>query len=132
MYRFWIAGDTISGQAIRQQLTIGSLGWWSAIGVITLWIVSVAMGGLMAKQARSVAFITVMAFISMGLAWVLRWLMLMGSQYIPKYNIITNPYQFPLGNDGLLAIVGTFGLWIALTIIFRESIRWVVRRVQHG
>lgn len=37
---FWIAGDTISGQAIRQQLAIGSLGWWSAIGVIALWIVT--------------------------------------------------------------------------------------------
>lgn len=101
-------------------------------GVIILWIISVVMGLLMAKQARSVAFITIMAFVSMGLAWVLRWLMLIGAQYIPKYNIITNPYEFTLGNDGLMAIVGTFGLWIALTIIFRESIRWVVRRVQHG
>lgn len=129
---FWITGNTLSGEAIRQQLVMGSLGWWSAIGVAILWCISMAMGILMAKQARSVAFITVMAFISMGLAWVLRWLMLMGSQYIPKYNIITNPYEFTLGNDGLMAIVGTFALWIALTILLRESVRWVVRRVQHG
>lgn len=42
------------------------------------------MGLLMAKQARSAVFITIMAFVSMGLAWVLRWLMLMGLNTFPN------------------------------------------------
>ncbi|MDI2068457.1 tetrathionate reductase subunit C, partial [Klebsiella pneumoniae] len=34
--------------------------------------------------------------------------------------------------DGWLAIVGTFGLWIALIIIVREALNAIGRRMQHG
>ncbi|ENJ4339764.1 tetrathionate reductase subunit C, partial [Salmonella enterica] len=31
-----------------------------------------------------------------------------------------------------LAILGTFGLWIALLIIIRETLNGLTRRLQHG
>ncbi|MFM2505025.1 tetrathionate reductase subunit C, partial [Escherichia coli] len=34
--------------------------------------------------------------------------------------------------DGWLAILGTFGLWIALLIIIRETLNGLTRRLQHG
>ncbi|EFC5419387.1 tetrathionate reductase subunit C, partial [Escherichia coli] len=43
-----------------------------------------------------------------------------------------NPYTLPGGTDGWLAIVGTFGLWIALIIIVREALNAIARRMQHG
>ena len=43
-------------------------------------------------------------------------------QTVPKFNAQFNPYTLPGGTDGWLAIVGTFGLWIALIIIVREAL----------
>lgn len=37
-----------------------------------------------------------------------------------------------MGTDGLLAIIGTFGLWLALMIILGECVTWLSRRYQHA
>ncbi|HHQ2321581.1 tetrathionate reductase subunit TtrC [Providencia rettgeri] len=131
-FALWLSGDTTSGIAVRQQLDTASPGWWMLMGVCALWVITFAMSVSNLKANRSVAYITVLALISMAFAWTIRWIFLMEVQAVPKYNIIANPYHFPLGTDGLLAIVGTFGLWIVLTIIVREGVRWFARRVQHG
>ncbi|SUH37740.1 tetrathionate reductase subunit C (membrane protein) [Salmonella enterica subsp. enterica] len=49
-----------------------------------------------------------------------------------KFNAQFNPYSLPGGTDGWLAILGTFGLWIALLIIIRETLNGLTRRLQHG
>lgn len=131
-FALWLAGDTISGIAIRQQLAFASPGWWMLAGVCALWLVITAMAVNNMNRVRSIGYITILALASMALAWSLRWIFLMEVQAVPKTNIIYNPYVFTLGTDGLQAIIGTFGLWIALVIILRESVRWFVRRVQHG
>ncbi|MGL5601487.1 MAG: tetrathionate reductase subunit TtrC, partial [Silvania sp.] len=64
--------------------------------------------------------------------WTLRWAVLMGGQTIPKNNALMNDYTLPMGTDGLLAIVGTFGLWFALMITVREGVNWLSRRLQHA
>lgn len=48
--------------------------------------------------------------------WTLRWTVLMGGQIIPKFNVLMNDYSLPMGTDGL-AIIGTFGLWLALAVV---------------
>ncbi|PWD19100.1 tetrathionate reductase subunit C, partial [Salmonella enterica subsp. enterica serovar Weslaco] len=53
-------------------------------------------------------------------------------QTVPKFNAQFNPYSLPGGTDGWLAILGTFGLWIALLIIIRETLNGLTRRLQHG
>ncbi|EKT58518.1 tetrathionate reductase subunit TtrC [Providencia sneebia] len=131
-FALWLSGDTISGNAVRHQLDIASPGWWMLLGICALWGVSLFMSLNNLITTRSLAYITLLALFSMALTWSLRWVFLMEVQAVPKYNIIMNPYYFPLGTDGLLALLGTFGLWIALTIIIRESVRWFVRRVHHG
>ena len=49
-------------------------------------------------------------------AWMMRWTIFIGGQEVPKTGAGFYQYQLPLGYDGLLGIVGTFGLWIALFI----------------
>ena len=49
-------------------------------------------------------------------AWMMRWTVFIGGQEIPKTGAGFYQYQLPLGYDGWLGIVGTFGLWIALFI----------------
>lgn len=131
-FALWIAGDTISGIAIREQLQFASPGWWMLIGMCALWLMALIMSISNMSKTRSVVYITVLALVSMALTWSLRWVFLMEVQAVPKNNILYNPYVFPLGTDGLQGLIGTFCLWIALIIIFREGIRWCVRRVQHG
>ena len=62
----------------------------------------------------------------------MRWTLLMEGQTLPKYNALFNPYSLPSGTDGLLAIVGTFGLWIALLILVREIVHGLLRRNHHA
>ena len=57
-------------------------------------------------------------------AWMMRWTILIGGQDIPKTGAGLYDYQLPLGSDGLLGIVGTFGLWIALLLLMMEYLPW--------
>ncbi len=67
----------------------------------------------------------------MALCWLMRWTLLIQGQTIPKFNAQFNPYTLPVGTDGWLAILGTFGLWIALLIIVSETVNGLARRRQH-
>ncbi len=57
----------------------------------------------------------------------MRWTLLIQVQTVPKFNAQFNPYSLPCGTDGWLAILGTFGLWIALLIIIRETLNGLTR-----
>lgn len=131
-FGLWLSDDTISGVAVRHQLDVATSGWWMLMGICALWAVTLVMSLRNLKVTRSIPYITLLALVAMGLTWSVRWVFLMEVQAVPKYNIIANPYDYPLGTDGMMAIIGTFGLWIALTIIVREGVRWFARRVQHG
>ncbi len=69
---------------------------------------------------------------ALALCWLMRWTLLIQVQTVPKFNAQFNPYSLPGGTDGWLAILGTFGLWIALLIIIRETLNGLTRRLQHG
>ena len=57
-------------------------------------------------------------------AWMMRWTILIGGQSIPKTGAGFYDYHLPLGNDGLLGIVGTLGLWIALLVLMLDYLPW--------
>lgn len=128
----WMAGDTLSGQSLRQWWQLSDDARFYIIMTVALWLL--ASGGALYASLRPVGGATalLLAFSAMGLCWLLRWAFLIGGQTIPKYNALANPYPLPPGPDGLLAIVGTFGLWVALMITVRESLSWLTRRQQHG
>lgn len=56
--------------------------------------------------------------------WSFRWAVLMNVQTVPKYGAGLYPYQLPLGSDGLLGIIGTFGLWVAVLVIATTLLTW--------
>lgn len=60
-------------------------------------------------------------------AWMMRWTILIGGQTIPKTGAGLYDYHLPLGSDGLLGIVGTLGLWIALLLLMVEYLPWAGR-----
>ena len=57
-------------------------------------------------------------------AWMMRWTILIGGQSVPKTGAGLYDYQLPLGGDGLLGIVGTLGLWIALLLLMLTYLPW--------
>ena len=128
----WASGNTLSGSAIRQWLDVASSAQHYAIGWVALWLVSLVLCGLVVRYPLSLPLRILLAFSAMALCWLMRWTLLIQVQTIPKFNAQFNPYTLPGGTDGWLAIVGTFGLWIALIIIVREALNAIARRMQHG
>lgn len=57
-------------------------------------------------------------------AWMMRWTIFIGGQSIPKTGAGIYDYHLPLGGDGLLGIVGTLGLWIALLVLMVDYLPW--------
>lgn len=55
-----------------------------------------------------------LALIMLASPWMFRWIIFMAVQGVPKYGAGLYLYRMPLGSDGLLGILGVFGLCIAL------------------
>jgi len=128
----WSLGDTLSGEALRQQWLLGGDIRLYLLTLMLLWAAALTVS-LYASRYQPPFFITLASALLVAiLCWTLRWAVLMGGQIIPKYNALTNDYSLPMGTDGLLAIIGTFGLWLALMIILGECVTWLSRRYQHA
>ncbi|MGL4224096.1 MAG: NrfD/PsrC family molybdoenzyme membrane anchor subunit [Vibrio sp.] len=64
-----------------------------------------------------------LSVITLATAWAVRWVTLMEVQTIARFDIGPYPYDLPMGSNGLLGIVGMFGLWIALALLSSELIQ---------
>ena len=60
---------------------------------------------------------------------MMRWTIFIGGQTIPKTGAGLYDYHLPMGNDGLLGIIGTAGLWIALLLLMLEFLPWAGRAI---
>ena len=128
----WASGNTLSGSAIRQWLDVAASARHYAIGWIVLWVTSLGLCALVLRHPLSLPLRISLAISAMALCWLMRWTLLIQVQTVPKFNAQFNPYTLPGGTDGWLAILGTFGLWVALIIMVREALNAIARRMQHG
>lgn len=76
---------------------------------------------------RSASSGLITGLIAVHSAWMMRWTIFIGGQTIPKTGAGLYDYYLPLGSDGLLGIVGTLGLWIALLLLMVEYLPWAGR-----
>lgn len=127
----WVSGDTLSGTAIRQWLAISSSARHYAFGWFAFWLMSLGFAIHALRYSLNLPLRALQASSAMALCWLMRWTLLIQGQTIPKFNAQFNPYTLPVGTDGWLAILGTFGLWIALLIIVSETVNGLARRRQH-
>jgi len=63
------------------------------------------------------------ALLALQLPWGLRWLVLIQGQLMPKYGAGIYTYQIGWGPQGVLGILGTFGLLLALLLALAELVR---------
>jgi tetrathionate reductase subunit C len=64
------------------------------------------------------------ALLALHGAWMVRWLLLMGGQGIPKMGAAFRGYFATFTPDSVLGIVGTAGLFLALSVLLTSFIRW--------
>lgn len=89
--------------------------WAAGSALATFWL------GL---AARRPAWRLTAGLIALHSAWMMRWTVFIGGQEIPKTGAGYYAYHLPLGHDGLLGIVGTGGLWIAILILLVSVLPW--------
>jgi len=64
------------------------------------------------------------ALLALALAWGFRWTLFMGGQAIPKMGSAFHTYSLTLAPDGLIGIVGTAGLLLAIYIVLTSFVPW--------
>ena len=109
-----MATDAPSYLAARRLFTDFSVWRLSMLGSVLA-----GMAVLLWLQRPAQALVKPMSSLGMGLAmlaaaWVFRWALFMGVQGVPKFGAGLYVYSMPLGGDGLLGMVGVFGLCVAL------------------
>lgn len=62
--------------------------------------------------------------LALHLAWLMRWLILISGQSLPKMGATTYRYDLTLTPDGLLGVVGMLGLCVAIYIVLTSLVPW--------
>lgn len=103
--------------------------WKLAIVGAVLWVL-----GLLAllvrplPQAGSTGETLGLALAMLAAAWVFRWIVFMAVQAVPKFGAGLYLQSMPWGSDGLLGMVGTFGLVVALMAIVTYALERFAQR----
>jgi tetrathionate reductase subunit C len=88
-------------------------GWLFGSTLLTLWL---------AKNNRH--SLVMPALLALHGAWLIRWIVFIGGQSLPKIGSASHAYNLTLTPDSLLGIVGMAGLCVTLYIILTSLIPW--------
>jgi len=128
---WWLDGST-SSAALHRLASQGVVWRLAGIAVVVSILLLLALAWRVRSQALGAKELLGQCMVALLLCWGVRWLLLMQTQTLPKFNVLTNPYVLPLGSEGLLAIMGTLGLWIALIIGIRELQHQLMEKKHYG
>jgi tetrathionate reductase subunit C len=81
----------------------------AAVGLATLMALARPVEGFVWRRGAIALSLTLLTA-----AWMFRWTLFMSVQGVPKYGAGLYVYRMPLGGDGLLGMLGMFGLCAAL------------------
>lgn len=140
----WAAGGWLTdGVSFAEAMRLfRQFGYWQLLfygsGLVGILLLAATVTLLRRPGALGLAWL--LAPVALLAAWSFRWAVLMDVQTVPKYGAGLYPYELPLGSDGLLGIVGTFGLWAAVLVILTSIATWGstlshagnIREVAHG
>ncbi len=142
------AGWAVSGMLFQSvsfvefSRLLGEFAYWQILfGASVLVGLALLVGAVwMLRTPRGVAHGWWLAPFALLAVWSFRWAVLMDVQTVPKYGAGLYPYELPLGSDGLLGILGIFGLWLAVMMVLPGVIAGVrndtesmkINEVAHG
>ena len=97
----------------------GAFSWW----VTGAWLMGSTLLTLWLASARRHALL-LPALLALQGAWLVRWIVLMVGQSLPKMGATSHRYFLTLTPDGLLGIVGMVGLCLTIYIVLTSLIPW--------
>lgn len=109
---------SVAGFPVWQKIAI-----WGALAVALPFVIALA-------APRRSGWIT--GIIAIHAAWMFRWTVFMGGQAVPKVGSGLYDALLPAGLDGLMGVIGTFGLWLFLLIVYTTFVPWTEAREDHG
>ena len=118
----WLAG-ALSGQTPRAATALAALsgsGVWSAT---CAWFVATSLFSLWLAWHRPHS-LWINAMLALHGAWLLRWIVFIGGQGIPKMGATGFAYSLPPGPDGLLGIAGSLGLALVIYLVLTSFVPW--------
>lgn len=128
---WWLDGST-SSAALHRLASQGVVWRLAGIAVVVSILLLLALAWRVRSQALGAKGLLGQCMVALLLCWGVRWLLLMQTQTLPKFNVLANSYVLPLGSEGLLAILGTLSLWIALIIGIRELQHQLMEKKHYG
>lgn len=66
----------------------------------------------------------VLGLMALHTAWMFRWVVLMNVQTVQRQTAGFSEYSLSLGSSGLLGIIGSFGLWLAVLMLIDIFVPW--------
>lgn len=107
-------------ESVRHNPDWTTIAIWALSAGILLFLVTVAM--LRTPKWQRWAWLLGLLAIHMG--WAFRWLVLMEVQTVAKNTAGYYHLAVAAGSYGLLGIIGTFGLWLAVLLIIDILVPW--------
>lgn len=127
----WLFDGVSFNEALR---LVEAFGYWQLlfVGSSVVGVLLVAATLVMLNRPQAMHNAWLLAPVALLAAWSFRWAVLMDVQTVPKYGAGLYPYELPLGSDGLLGMLGTFGLWTAVLIGLISLVAWGVNTDNAG
>jgi len=118
---WWASGLTGVSSSAAQALDSmnGSPGWW----LTGAWLAGTTLLALWLSSRRSQSLVLV-SLLALHGAWLLRWIVFMGGQGLPKMGAAFRGYALTVTPDSLLGIVGTAGLFLTVYIVLTSFLSW--------
>lgn len=117
----------ISGLSPRHAEALAQVAPSAAWQITAVWAAGSALATLW-LAVRHPEWRLAAGLIALHSAWMMRWTVFIGGQEIPKTGAGYYVYHLPLGHEGVLGIVGTAGLWIAILILLISVLPWTGQR----
>ena len=89
-----------------------------------LWLVLVVLVPLLVAAVKPGGTGWATGILALVAAWMLRWVVFMDVQDVPKTGAGWYAHAIPLGPEGLAGIVSTAGLWLFVVIVLTALLPW--------
>lgn len=101
---------------------------WRHSNAILFTIISLsALTVLLLIPSKSLVVTALRALVALVVGGLVRWIVLMEAQMIPKYNALINSYQITWSSDGALGMVSMLGLWLLVGVILWQLLTYVLQ-----
>jgi len=97
---------------------------WGSITAVVLFVGTLYVLVNKTKQPALHSWVWLLGLVAIHLGWMFRWVVLMDVQHVARNSAGFHHYGIPAGSSGLLGILGTFGLWLAVMLLIDLFVPW--------